>query len=172
MNLQPMDPPSLTLTVYCAMCNAGVRGYDIRCDMDAKPGTYYCPRCVNVLERNDYTHKMRAFIRSCGYRVFIRPSKSRIDSEYCFYTDGTRIAYAQWSDLRTTVSSVHKANRTTGTGFQVSGAITADTLRDALKCHCPNWANCGDAETVRKYADWDEYHNESAFNRKLHEVTA
>lgn len=152
--------------------NAGVRGYDIRCDLDAPAGTYYCPRCVNVLERNDYTRKMRAFIRSCGYRVFVRASKSRIDSEYCFYTDGTRIAYAQWADLRTMVSSVHKPNRTTGTGFQVSGAITADTLRDALECHCPNWANRGDAKTVQKYADWDAFHNESAFNKELREVTA
>jgi hypothetical protein len=105
-------------------------------------------------------------IKSCGYRVFMRKPSDK----YCFYTDGERIGYAQWSDIRTVVSTVHKANRTTGTGFHVGDAITPDTLRDAIRCHTPNWARAGDAGTVKKYASWDAFHNESAFNSELREV--
>jgi hypothetical protein len=122
-----------------------------------------------IQHRNEHTAEMIAFIKSCGYRVFVRPSRSLVNSEWCFYTDGTRIAYAQWSGYRTSVSSVHKANRKTGTGFSVAERINSNTLADAIGCDCPSWS-IRDARTVHKYRDWDEYHNESAFNRELTEV--
>lgn len=105
-----------------------------------------------------------ALIKSCGYRVFMR----KLDDEYCFYTDGIRIGYAQWSDIRNHVSSVHKPNSTNGTGFHVAYQIEPDTLKDALYCHRPSWA-MGNG-TVDKYRDWDAYHQANDFNRQLFEV--
>jgi len=51
MNLQPMNRSRhgvqpKDITVYCAKCAAGTRGDLVQCDLDAKPGTYYCPICV------------------------------------------------------------------------------------------------------------------------------
>lgn len=123
-----------------------------------------------IQDRNKHSAEMIAFIKSCGYRVFVRPSRSLVNSEWCFYTDGTRIAYAQWSDYRASVSSVHKANRKTGTGFAIADHINRETLASAIACRAPGWAWGSDAQSVHKYSDWDAYHNESAFNRELTEV--
>lgn len=101
-------------------------------------------------------------IKSCGYRVFMRKPTDK----YCFYTDGKRIGYAQWSDYRTSVCSVHMPSRENGTGFSVADAITTTTLADAINCTMPNWAR----GSVIKYKDWDAYHNASKWNSELVEV--
>jgi len=108
-------------------------------------------------------------IKALGYRVFIHPS-SWDGVTYCNYTDGTRIAYAQWGRIRTCVSTVHKPSKSVGTGFQFAETITPDTLREALECHAPGWAKGGDRANVRKWRDWDEFHNQSDFHRKAYEV--
>ena len=118
--------------------------------------------------KNQHTTEMIAFIKSCGYRVFIRPSACNVENEYCFYTDGTRIGYAQWSGYSTHVSSVHKPCRQNGTGYQVSEKITCETLHAATTTVQPGWDRGG--IDVKKYADWDAFHNASAFNSKFIEV--
>lgn len=109
-------------------------------------------------------------IRGCGYRVFIRPNKLTGEVTYCFYTDGKHIGCAQWSDGRPQTVTVHKANRTTGTGFQFAENITAATIKGAAECFAPGWASSADIESVKKYASWDSYFNSSAWNRELIEV--
>lgn len=103
-------------------------------------------------------------IKSCGFRVFMRNP----NYNYCFYTDGTRVAYAQWG-IKEYVGTVHKANTTTGTGYLFEETITSTSLEGALACHAPNW-DAHKASTVQKYKNWAEYHNASAFNRELFEV--
>lgn len=111
-------------------------------------------------------------IKSLGYRVFIRPDKHGRKVTYCFYTDGTRIGYAEWCrhGFRESVSSVHMANRTTGTGYMFDDRINAETLAGALGHHAPQWAGRGDAATVRKYKDWNTFHQSSKFNEELTEI--
>jgi len=105
-----------------------------------------------------------ALIQSCGYRVFMRNPTD----ENCFYTDGEKIGYAQWGRCRPCVTSVHKPNRTTGTGFGIAEDITPESLKDALHCHAPSWAS----GTVKKYRNWEAFHKESNWNASLKEVPA
>lgn len=113
------------------------------------------------------TDTMIGLIKSCGYRVFMRDPKA----EYCFYTDGERIGYAQWSRHSSAyVSSVHMPNKKTGTGYQIDHAITPETLEKAIKCHTPLWAGQSDAAATKKYKSWEEFHKSSRFNSELFEV--
>lgn len=114
------------------------------------------------------TNEMVALIKGCGYRVFMRDPAS----EYCHYTDGERIAYAQWSGLRDHVSTVHKPSQQVGTGFQIADEITPETLQQALITLAPHWASGSDRSNVRKYASWDAFHNADSWNAKLVEVGA
>jgi hypothetical protein len=103
-----------------------------------------------------------ALIKAEGYRVFMRkPSDS-----YCYFTDGTRIGYAQWSDYRTCVSSVHKPSRQNGTGFRIADAINSESLSDAINCYIPSLAS----GSVEKFKDWSAFHNADSWNRQLVEV--
>lgn len=126
----------------------------------------YAERSVRIASENQ---QRIDYIKSHGWRVFVRPSKHPTDMMYCFYTDGTHIGYAQWTDYRTCISSVHYPNRQSGTGFQIADEITKETLHVAAHTACPNWAR-NDQSSVKKYKDWDAYHNASDFNKGLVEV--
>lgn len=116
---------------------------------------------------NRYVEIMKAE----GWQVWTRnDSITRKPAEYCFVTDGVRIAYVQWSNLGTRVDTVHKANRQTGTGFGISEDITVKAIRDAMQTVAPSWASDADRNSVRKYKDWNEYHNENSFNRQLFQL--
>ena len=104
-----------------------------------------------------------SLIKSLGFRVFVRTSDN---PTYCFFTDGDRIGYAQWSDFRQSVSSVHKPSTVNGTGFQVAEEITKASLDAALSTIVPIWAR-GD---VKKYKNMDAYLNASKWNSELIEV--
>ena len=111
-----------------------------------------------------------ALIKTAGYRVFIRPNSLTGRVTYCFYTDGVRIGYAQWSDGRPSVSTVHKANLKTGTGFQFADDITRETITGAAKCFAPWWASQADQESVKKYSDWRHFVKSSVFHADFLEV--
>ena len=113
---------------------------------------------------------MIELIKACGYRVFIRPNKYGHAPEYCFYTDGTRIAYAQWSRGESHISTAHMPNTQTGTGYIFANQIKAETLAYALGCHSPSWASGSDRASVKKWKDWNTFHQSSAFNSELTEV--
>lgn len=109
-------------------------------------------------------------IKQAGWRVFVRPGNP-YSTQYCYYTDGKVIGYAQWSSGRPPyVGSVHKANRQVGTGFTVSYEITAISLKMAAHCFAPEWAYQSQRLSVVKYKDWDEFHNRDSFTSKLVEV--
>ena len=110
-----------------------------------------------------------AMLKAEGYQVWMR-EKAIGPTQYCFVTDGTRIAYVQWSDHQPRVSTVHYPNKTTGTGFGFADEITPQTIRGAMDCVTPGWASGRDAATVRKYKDWNEYRNANNFNMQLVEV--
>jgi len=115
---------------------------------------------------NDYIEMMKAN----GWKVFKREAFLGRPSEYCYCTDGTRIAYVQWSDWRPQVSTVHYANKQTGTGFQFADTITPETIRQAMNCIAPSWASAKDRASVLKYKNWEEFHKSNSFNAKLTEV--
>lgn len=110
---------------------------------------------------NGYIEMMKAE----GWKVYKRGK-----GEYCFVTDGTRIAYVQWSHSEPKVSTVHKPNHTTGTGFSFAESITPEIISRAMSCIAPSWAKNSEIESVKKYRDWNEFHNENSWNQGLKEV--
>ena len=103
-----------------------------------------------------------------GLRVFVRDTENPM---YCFFTDGKNIGYAQWGGISESVSSVHKPNKSTGTGFSVADEITQMTLLAAMQTIAPHWASASDRASVRKYRDIDAYLKASKWNSELTEVT-
>ena len=102
-----------------------------------------------------------------GLRVFTRCTEN---PKYCYFTDGKCIGYAQWGD-RCSVSTVHKPNKLTGTGFAISDEINKLTLIAAMKTFAPEWASPIHTASVRKYRDIDDYLRESKWNSEFTEVT-
>lgn len=107
-------------------------------------------------------------IIACGFRVYMRSPRD----EYCYYTDGERIAYAQWPRGVESVGTVHIPNKITGTGYVYANAITDATIRDALACHSPHWAAANDRAATHKWKNWDAFAAASEFNREFIQVTA
>lgn len=70
-------------------------------------------------------------------------------STYFYITDGEKIGYCQHNHMRgPSYATVHKPNKTTGTGF------AAKSFNEALT-FAPPWAyNLGH---VKKYANWQEF---------------
>jgi hypothetical protein len=100
-------------------------------------------------------------------RVFVRDTEN---PTYCFFTDGKNIGYAQWGGISESVSSVHEPNKSTGTGFNVAGEITRETLLAAMQTIAPHWASASDRASVRKYRDIDDYMKASKWNSELKEA--
>ena len=115
---------------------------------------------------NDYIKMMKAQ----GWKVYKRSGLGGRSSEYCYCTDGTHIAYVQWSDGRPMVSTVHKPNKQTGTGFQFDNRITPGSASKAMLCIAPSWAKARDVPSVHKYKNWEEFHQSSEFNAEMTEV--
>ncbi len=115
---------------------------------------------------NEYIDMMKAQ----GWKVYYRPAKGTFKGEYCYVTDGTNIAYAQWSDGRPSVSTVHMPNRQTGTGFQFADRITAETVSKAMSTLAPSWARQADVSSVHKYKNWEAFHKANSFNSELVEA--
>ncbi len=107
-------------------------------------------------------------IKNAGFRVFIRGPLET--ATYCYYTDGMRIAYAQWGSMCDIGTySVQLPNMTSGTGFKFADEINEETLSSAFNT-APNWASQRNRESVRKYANWDKFHKADEFNSQLTEV--
>jgi len=70
---------------------------------------------------------------------------------YVWFTDGTRIGYAQCSRYDgVTYSTVHMPNRETGTGF------SAKDVEEALS-FAPSWVYPPQARSVIKYRDFEHF---------------
>jgi hypothetical protein len=115
----------------------------------------------------DLSQEYIDIIKTAGYRVFVR---NVTDPTYCFYTDGERIAYAQWARFKSGVSSVHKPCQSAGTGFAVADTISNEALKCALHCFVPAWAYGVKYTEVKKYANMTAFLNASDWNSKLVEV--
>jgi hypothetical protein len=70
---------------------------------------------------------------------------------YVWFTDGKNIGYAQHSDWEgVKYSTVHYANKYTGTGFRAQDA-------QAALGFAPHWATQSDRASVIKYSDFAEF---------------
>lgn len=107
------------------------------------------------------------FIKAQGYRVFVRGPEEK--ATYCYFTDGTRIAYAQWPYGRPKVLTVHMPCHSFGTGFEYANEITAESLKGALIYHKPSWA-FSDHMLVKKYRGIEAFLKSSKFNSEYVEI--
>lgn len=106
-------------------------------------------------------------MQEMGLRVFTRGDEN---PTYCYFTDGKYIGYAQWGDV-CSVSTVHKPNKLTGTGFVIAHEISKLTLFAAMTTFAPKWASNTNTDSVRKYINIDDYLRDSKWNSEFKEVT-
>lgn len=86
-------------------------------------------------------------LKEKGLQVF-GPEKL---TSYVFFTDGTRIGYGQYNNVGgVKFSTVHRANKYTGTGFEAQDA-------QAALGFAPHWASQSDLQSVVKYRDFAEF---------------
>lgn len=120
---------------------------------------------MNVqMSRDSFPKAAIALIQSLGYDVYMR---NEADS-WCYYTDGKRIGYVQYSGYRGfSVTTVHKPCLKCGTGFALDEAVAlnAEMLKRAF-ITAPDWASRHDAAQVVKYRDMDEFLAATPFNKE------
>jgi len=108
-------------------------------------------------------------IKEHGFKVYMRkPSDS-----YMFFTDGKSIGYFQSDKYRpATISTVHKPNGTTGTGFRVVDDADPKNKKDLERGFdfCPNWASGRDRASVIKWRDMAEFLEDNDWNAGYSEV--
>ena len=105
-------------------------------------------------------------IKSCGFDVYM----INTSDEYCYYTDGVNIGYAQWGSGREYVSTVQIPHIHTGTGFVYSEEINEETIKAAAKVLAPSWASSRDLASVKKFKSWDAFVNSSKFHQAYKKV--
>ena len=49
MNLQPINPPLPRVFILCSGCGVSTTSEKGYADLDAAPGTYYCPDCAGCM---------------------------------------------------------------------------------------------------------------------------
>lgn len=107
-----------------------------------------------------------------GLRVFYREPTTEEKPTYFFFTDGKSIGYCEGgSFFGVRFGTVHKPNRTTGTGYSLQNQFegvdaTIDNAKKAF-CFAPNWARPADLSSIVKYASFDEYLSSSDWNKRL-----
>jgi hypothetical protein len=108
-----------------------------------------------------------------GYDVYMSNDKQW--QSYCYYTDGKNIAYLQCGNFGGfSISTVHKPNKNSGTGFRMpeidSYYPTNKDLKSAF-CIAPNWANNTDRQSVVKYKDFKEFTEKRLSGSDLFKLT-
>lgn len=104
-------------------------------------------------------------LKQNGFRIFTSCDKEKIS--YFYFVKDDKIGYCQEEYFSGfDFSSVHKANRRTGTGYRIHSEVMNPTIKHCLDCFVsvPQWAikkywgrNTENRPTVEKYKDWEEY---------------
>lgn len=109
------------------------------------------------------TQNILDLIKQAGFQVHMR----HVNDNWCYYTDGTQIGYLQQDRLGVvSISTVHKPNSITGTGFSMGA--TLDLPRGFI--HSPGWADSRDRASVVKFKDWDAFVKSSPWNKEYQHV--
>lgn len=97
-------------------------------------------------------------LKSFGFRVFV-PTNMQ-NATWCYFVEGDKIGYLQaptWS--LPSISTVHKPNVTSGTGFKLREVdwqtLTKDVCQMAF-AHAPSWADAREVASVQKFASIEE----------------
>lgn len=108
------------------------------------------------MKTNSVSQATIDLLKSFGFEVYMRST----NDSWLYFTNGKNLGYLQNNETSGyCLSTVHKPNQTTGTGFQIAKEIT-NLSKEALEmCFviAPSWANYGDARTVIKYTDMADF---------------
>lgn len=108
-----------------------------------------------TIELDTISDKMRPLVDAVAAAGF----RCKPTATYLFFTDGFKIAYLQQDDYRLRCSTVHKPNKTTGTGYAVDDNFnpTPDKLKELLNMFAPPWARRSDLASVVKFKNWTQF---------------
>ncbi len=96
-----------------------------------------------------------------GLKVYTKKDSAGLIS-WLYVTDEKNISSVSAERWGVTVSTIHKPNRTTGTGYSLHGYnnpkefLTIEEIKAGF-IFCPNWAKTGDRASVKKYKSFDEF---------------
>ena len=117
-----------------------------------------------------------AKVQSFGFDVWMHgPDES---ASWMIFTDpeGKRLGYLQENSGGIgggwTLSTVHKPNTTTGTGYSMGNAVADFTAEDLAACFAmgPAWALNRDMASVKKYRDMEEYRSRGSWEAKYRKL--
>lgn len=113
--------------------------------------------------KNEALQKAYKIAKEAGYKVFTYVPSGKYITNF-HYSDGTNIAYIQADYSGLSISTVHKPNRVTGTGFGVAANILVNDLEDLKEgfINYPNWAKSSDRQSVVKFAHLNDYINKES----------
>lgn len=123
--------------------------------------------CSNFQRRQGDTamnKKIIAKVQSFGFDVYMRNPER---DTWLLFTDGKRIGYLQYLPMEGfTLSTVHKPNKTTGTGIQVKRHAEDFNKEDLERCFelAPGWLPRDGIASITKWRDIDEYRSANSFN--------
>ena len=110
-------------------------------------------------------------IKAAGFKFYSRLDRLGRPSTYGYYTDGTRIGYVEFHPYRGfSVSTCHRPNRFTGTGFQYhrdASELTPAMLEDGLRMWPPGSWTPSERESVHKWKDWSAFATVDSWNAGL-----
>lgn len=104
-------------------------------------------------------------IAASGFEVW--RNKDERWRSYAYFTDGTRVGYAQrgtFDDLE--LSTVHIPSHAVGSGFKMDtiDTVTRETLEPAL-AHAPQWAMSSDRLAVKKWPSFAAFNKDERYVR-------
>lgn len=112
-------------------------------------------------------------VQSFGFRVYMR---NRSDTWLVFVDEFDRLGMLEGDRLsgRYNLSTVHKPNTTTGTGYQVERHTPDFDKAMLLRCFArqPSWASSREAGTVIKYKGINDYRARDTWNAEYRLVPA
>lgn len=122
------------------------------------------------MSNSKYEERRRALLRAihaAGFKAYMLPGEPLpLEDPFAYYTDGTNIGYIALGARGFNVSTVHKPNLRTGTGFRV---VTDATYigKSSLEMgffRAPHWASGKAVESAVKYKNFDDWHQATKWN--------
>lgn len=107
--------------------------------------------------KSDSVKQYAKDLKKSGYNVYYADDDRK--DNFFLVEKNNNLAYVQYDDYDGfTISSKHKANRTTGTGFQVYKTYnpkTSDVEKGFI--FAPSWARKKELSSIQKYKNFEEY---------------
>jgi hypothetical protein len=110
--------------------------------------------------KNTELYSVARIAIGAGFKVWTFKTSSKYISQI-YVTDDKNIITCQAEYSGVKFSTVHKPNKSVGTGFGINEEhvinVTVDDIKSYLKITCPNWVSSKDIRNTQKWANFDEW---------------